>query len=245
MKKTILSLLVLSGLAMAANVTVTNSITFGGTEHASDRLDFQFDNSTNRTVTITTTSDATIAGSDGYGLGNASNVLVFDITGTLNVTGGFKGAGIKNGNFGTVNALTTMTDDEVATLTNMEAVSRNLLTADFIQGLHPEKLSFTLNSMPTTMQNGGMLAMVKNADTTTYYSMDGVSVDASGYWSVNNGATPVELAANTVYGYITMTAASGAAPKAIGFIATPVPEPATATLSLLALAGLAARRRRH
>ena len=70
---------------------------------------------------------------------------------------------------GTVNVLTTMTDDEVATLTNKEAVSRNLLTADFIQGLHPEKLSFTLNSMPTTMQNGGMVAMVKGTDTNTYY----------------------------------------------------------------------------
>ena len=53
-----------------------------------------------------------------------------------------------------------------------------------------------------------------------------------------NGEIVVEFTASA-YHNVTLSAAT------IQFVSAPVPEPATATLSLLALAGLAARRRRH
>lgn len=242
MKKTLIALLAVSSLALGANITVTDDISFGGDEHKTDRLDFQFNDSTNRTVTLTTTSDATIAATDGYGLENGtngfSNTLHLDITGTLTITGTFKGTGANTPSLSHIDVVTALTADEAAAITSAGVVSRDVIKMDYLQSLtSADVLTLMLSNAPDGYADGGLLAKLND----TFYAADDIVFGT--YWSIKNGAEAAVLADKTIYTYVTITADNGAAPKAIGFIVAP--EPATATLSLLALAGLAARRRRH
>lgn len=245
MKKTLIALFALTGVAMAANIDVYDSITLNGTEHASDRLDFRFDGCTgpvDRTINVTTTGNATIAASDGYGLENgtsrtAANYLNLNITGTLAVTGLFKAIGTSASPNGHISITTTLSQDEADSLALTGKVSRNVITMGSISSLTTAGvMSLTVSNAPETLTIGGLVAKVGD----DFYAASDVTFGSS--WSINSGAQTMKLATNTLYTYVELSS-SGTSPKAIGFIA--VPEPATATLSLLALAALAARRRRH
>lgn len=149
----------------------------------------------------------------------------------------------------TLSICTSITAAEAAQLisTTPVVVSRDLVTADYIQNLNGQNVSVTLTNIEEVenMTYGGMLAKVipNGSGTVSYYNWSDVTL-TGGYLYVNDGAQAVELEIGKAYGYVTMYAEGGAAAKAIGFVAC-APEPATATLSLLALAGLVARRRRH
>lgn len=246
MKKSLIALLALSSVAMAGNVVVIDSLTIEGNEHQDDRLDFHFNDSANRTVTLKTTANASVASTNGYGLSNASNVLNLDITGTFTITGEFKGVG--NGN-GSVNITTTLSSEELTSLFKGTEVSRDVVSNGmdgFLNNLNPSKLTLSIGNLPDGVSFGGLLAKVSTGSGITYYNAGDVNF-SNGYWSIKTGASAVELAANTAYGYTTVTAPNGAAPRMVGFVANytaPVPEPATGSLSLLALAGLCARRRK-
>lgn len=129
-------------------------------------------------------------------------------------------------------------------------VVRNLITTDFFETVPNFKDSFTLNLQADGLTYGGLLYSVYTNGTHTYYSFDDVTFNTSGnnvnrYASVKNNATAFVLEAGKYYSVLSGTAVNGASVKHLSFVATaPIPEPTTATLSLLALAGLAARRRR-
>lgn len=78
-----------------------------------------------------------------------------------------------------------------------------------------------------------------------YYNASDVTFNGI-YVTVNSGAESVTLADGACYTTLMIAATSSASVKGLGFVVTApsVPEPTTATLGLLALAGLAARRRR-
>ena len=236
MKRVLFTLLVLGTSALGAVVDVTNEITLSGNGHSGDRLDFKFGDSTNRTITLTTTASATITGTDGYELNNTNNVLNFNITGTLSATGEVKGT--IQGQF---NITTAVTADEITSIKTNGMNGRDIVTADFISCLNNQSTVLTLNLQGLDgYTDGGKLVKFG----TDYYSLDAVTVTNDGYWAISIGATSVDLEDGRYYTYITVTAKSGAAPKAIGFVATAIPEPTTGVLSVFALAGLAARRRR-
>lgn len=235
MKRVLFSLLVLGTSALGAIVDVTNEITLSGNDHSDDRLDFKFGDSTNRTITLTTTANATITGTNGYGLSDANNVLNFNITGTLSATGEVKGT--IQGQF---NITTAVTADEITSIKTNGMNGRDIVTANFISCLGNKAAILTLNLQGLDgYVDGGKLVKFGSS----YYSLAEVTMNGS-YWELSSGATAVNLEDGHYYTYITITARSGAAPKAIGYVATAIPEPTTGVLSVFALAGLAARRRR-
>lgn len=116
-----------------------------------------------------------------------------------------------------------------------------LLNSDCILGFGTEFNKLTLS--------GGMMdykgVLFYDRGTKTYYSSKDISLSGSLY-GVKDGATAVTIDGSAWGSYLVadITANSGASIKSLSYL-TVAPEPATATLSLLALAGLAARRRRH
>ena len=109
---------------------------------------------------------------------------------------------------------------------------RTLITCDYLK-----VNSLTLNiTAPTGYTNGGLVYKHDGA----YYS--DVTMNASGYCTIATDAVAIELEKGKVYTVADIRGTSGASIKGLSLLA--IPEPATATLSLLALCGLAARRRR-
>jgi len=236
----------MTGVAMATtNTKVTTSITLDGTQPTDTRLDMAYNETADLTVN-TTVDTVTIAGADGYGLNTANTSLTLNIQNTLNATGNFKLA--STGASSTITVATTITDTELSTLDATGTASRWIVTADifgnigtFVTNNH---ISLTLKGI-TGYADGGLVIDCNG----TYYAAADVTFTDNAY--VTTGATALDLADGTLYTTLKVTANSGASVKGIGYVLTKktasdsVPEPTTATLSLLALAGLAARRRRR
>ena len=113
---------------------------------------------------------------------------------------------------------------------------RTLITSDYLK-----ISSLTLNiTAPTGYTSGGLVYEYNNS----YYASNDVTMNGSGYCTIKSDASAIELADGMVYTVADIRGKSGASIKGLSLLATAaVPEPTTATLSLLALAGLAARRR--
>ena len=247
MKKTLIALLAMTGVAMATTPTkVTTSITLDGTQPTDTRLDMAYNETA--AVTVNTTVDSvTIYGTDGYGLNTANTSLTLNIQNTLNATNNFKLA--QTGDSSTVTVATTITDTELSTLDATGTASRWVVTADIFNNIAAfvtnNHIALTLNGI-TGYADGGFVFDCNG----TYYAAADVTFSGD-YATVNTGATALDLADGTLYTTLKVTANSGASVKGIGYVLTKktasdsVPEPTTATLSLLALAGLAARRRRR
>lgn len=131
----------------------------------------------------------------------------------------------------------------LASLETVGQVSRWIVEADIINNI---AAYVTNNHITLTMSglsgyaNGGLIFDYNG----TYYAASDITFSGD-YAGIKNDATALDLADGTLYTTLKITGSSGASVKGIGYLATEtVPEPATATLSLLALAGLAARRRR-
>ena len=240
MKKTLIALMAMAGVAMAVTPTEVNgSITLNGTQPTDARLDVKY--STTASNTIYTSADSvTIYGTDGYGMNTENVSLTFDVLHTLNATSNIKL--VTTGANSTLNVETTIKEAELATLDTEDIVSRWVVTADIINNIGAyvtnENISLTLNGL-SGYADGGYIFDCNG----TYYSASDITFNGD-YATVNAGATALDLSAGTVYTALKITADSGASVKGIGFVTTSIPEPTTATLSLLALAGLAARRRR-
>ncbi|MGN0868130.1 MAG: hypothetical protein ACI4O9_01230 [Akkermansia sp.] len=116
-----------------------------------------------------------------------------------------------------------------------------LLSSDRITGFNTEFNKLTLSG--GRMDYKGVLFY--NCNTKTYYSSKDISL-SGGYYGVTEDAKAVTIDKSAWGSYLVadITADSGASIKSLSYL-TVAPEPTTATLSLLALAGLAARRRRY
>lgn len=244
MKKTLIALFAMSGIAFGLTETqVASSITLDGTQSTDSRLDMKYnDGDANQTI-ITSVDNVTIYGIDGYGLDTANASLTFDIANKLTATNAIKLPTVEASS--NVYVKTAITDAELTSLETIGQASRWIVEADIIHSIGKyvtnNHLTLTLSGL-SGYANGGFIFDCNGK----YYAASDVSFDADyKYATVSGTATELELADGTLYTTLKITATSGASVKGIGYLATAtVPEPTTATLSLLALAGLAARRRR-
>ncbi len=263
MKKTIIAILALSGIAMG-EVTVSTHTTSGsttvakGTEIAdgvkiAEDMTFGSNSSFQAAKNDLVTTDITLGN---YYIGNytislwltgdsfTNNHVLFTFSHSFNADSyGYnalvwdaenKAITLGRGNFGADADSVTFTDNAgtatglgeyistAAEAVNITLASTQTGTTDDLQTatlyINGEKVH-TFNQLTTKMNGGGGLA---HPDT---------------YTSLSQSST-------AKYGTVKLTNEALSAEKISGFAGI-VPEPATATLSLLALAGLAARRRRH
>ena len=243
MKKTIIALMAMGSVAFGVTpTTVEEAITLDGTQPEDARLDMKY--STNPKQTITTSvDDVTIHGTDGYGLSTSDVTLTFDIKNTLTATSAIKL--VSSGTTSKVEVKTTISDAELATLDAGNNASRWVVTADHFADIRDYvtngNINLTLNGL-TGYSSGGLIFDLNGS----YYAASDITFTSSTHVQLNENATALALTDGNVYTTLKIIASSSASVKGIGFVATTpaVPEPTTATLSLLALAGLAARRRR-
>lgn len=236
----------MSSVAFATtNVEVDGAITLDGTQATDTRLDMKYNATTATQVINTSVDSVTIHGTDGYGLNTAGASLTFNIQGTLTATNTIKLPTTTR----TLAINTSITMAEMESFLAGETISRTVLAADYIQSFNPASFTFTLNGIESCgLTDGGLVFGLNSNGTWTYYNSANVTVNGDGYATLNADATAIELEDGKLYTIAEIRGVKGASVKGLGFSATAitetVPEPATATLSLLALAGLAARRRR-
>lgn len=261
MKKTLITLLALAGVASAAPVVVTF-----GNETAPER-DFITDSffvsnvgettyelQNGATVTLTPSQGNLWAGSTDGSVektwGNAAAITAMNTALGLTDTNGFTaddfstGSGIyytATGNGGSSSTLTlnlgeTAKVGDTITLF-VTAASRQQHTAGFsITGLGDDiTLSYAgLNGNGFTAASGSSVSY---------------SGDLAANWSPNTESVQIFQVTGTLASTTLTMSQPGTAKngwQTLSYVVTPaVPEPTTATLSLLALAGLAARRRRR
>ena len=245
MKKTLIALMALAGVASAIDISgdVTISNTAGeGITTVSTATGLDIDYATYPNQIITTVGDvvniyAVYFKTGTLGTENAS--LTLNIQGSLNVTDSFWLG--SDSSFRT-SITSTLSETEMQTLSSNGMVKRDLVTGvGHIKNFYADKVTFTLNGLPTSYQNGGLILERGGA----YYNIEDVTFGNEGAMSIDtNTIREAELKANTYYMVVKMldTETAGAGIKGLSLLV--IPEPATATLSLLALAGLCARRRR-
>lgn len=246
--------MVLAGVASAADWThdtpASTSFTISGTDYASDyRLIMNGNDANDTTIEITSTGITTICAIDGNGLDKIDSVT-FHVDNVLTITDYVKLSGkggnttiLNLGNTGSVvlsKANAPFSSNSATALTLNAgllsgATERTLITCDYLK-----VNSITLNiTTPSDYNYGGLVYKYDGS----YYS--NVTMNTSGYCTINDVTKAIELEDGKVYTVADIRGTSGASIKGLSLLATaPIPEPTTATLSLLALAGLAARRRR-
>lgn len=259
MKKALFLALVLGTSAVYATTAIRvypgleNAVTMNP-ETTDSRLDFDANDGANLSFYVKTTGDQQMEPTNGYQLQNlASATLNFDLGGTLTVTSGQLGNNWRNGitvnfNMGENGALVTSQEMNMVsynsklnltTTTSMDTLTVGITTRDLITVGDSGSIWYTINGATTTI------------------TLSDASLDAAGFTNVGplalaSDGTYTDLAGNAVtlglkeYGVLLSRAdfALNNAPEKVSLLIN-APEPATATLSLLALAGLAARRRRH
>lgn len=262
MNKTLIALVALTGVAAGytdtsylAEHTLSSSteygddyrILFAGSSHNNGNED--------GSVKLATDGDVTVSSINGSGL-TTVNSITYTLNGVFTVTGEYRPTDVASctytlnlGNSGSLVANTGAGKSiKCGSMTinaglNTGETSHSLVTSDYIN-----YTTLTLNiTTPNGYKNGGLVFYYANSN--AYYSANDVTRATNGnYYSVKNGAEAIELYNDTVYTIAkmnannTQTASIKNLSLAIG--TDPIPEPSTATLSLLALAGLAARRRR-
>lgn len=272
MKKTLITLLALSGIANAAWYNVTG--TSGADIFANDGTNYTMFNdgyganvavSTDLETALTTagntsnslnfgtaqsgTASPSVSISDALYVDQVHTTRAASLTLNFNEGGSITAGGMFNIGSISVNLKASLSGTETESLNNGGTVVRTLITTDYFETVPNFKDTLTLSIDAEGLTYGGLIYSVYSEGSHTYYSIDDVTFNTSGnvgrYASVASNATTLELEAGKYYSVLSGTAASGASVKHLSFVATaPIPEPATATLSLLALAGLATRRRR-
>ncbi len=273
MKKTLIALIALAGMANAAwyNVTGTTGddlFTDNGTQYTmfvdgnGNKVAISDEPKSTLTTEGSTTHNLNFGAVSGpsidssVSISEALYVNQIHTTNAKSVTINFNEAGSLNANaqwsIGSipVNISASLSSSEQNALSNGETITRTLATVNYFDTVPNFKDSLTLNIQADGLSYGCLLYSVYDNGTHTYYSFDDVTFNTGGnfpnrYASVSSTASPYELEAGKYYAVLSGTQANGAAVKYLSFVAAaPIPEPTTATLSLLALAGLAARRRR-
>ena len=269
MKKTLIALMAMAGVAMAYTDSATKADhTLSSTETYDDyRVLVAGSNKTggneDGSVSITVNGPVTISAINGSGLDKVNSVT-YNIEGAFTVTTAelkptTNGQCSQTLNLGTTGSFNSLSDKSLAfgtykTLTfNVGMVDAEtahvFVTTDFLNVnlLDSEVVTFNVTA-PAGYKDGGLVFYYANSG--TYYAASDIVKDSTGnYFKLKDGATTIELYNDSVYTIASMTAYDNqiASVKSLSLAAgtVSIPEPATATLSLLALAGLAARRRRH
>lgn len=266
MKKTLIALMALAGVAVGAqNLTITSETT--------GNFDQLNGNNNNTECNISVTETATIARIDGSGINNLTKITltvaadsVFTITGYANlpfnntsktyntsitlgdnssfVVGGVLHLGSRNSSYTGIKQNSTITFGDgasitaqsVSTVASAGGTSTLTLTANFTSndmlGLADDALSGTRYERTLITTKNGL----------TNYSTGNISLtaieelDLLGYKNIGTITNASALKVGE-YGLLY-------ANNTVKLVGSVIPEPTTATLSLLALAGLAARRRR-
>ena len=274
MKRTLIALLALAGMANAAwynanGTTGDDLFANNGTHYTmfgdgygnkvaiSDELKSAFTTSGGTTHNLNFgTADAkpsttpSVSISEALYVGEIHTTRANSLTLNFNEAGSITASGQFNVGSIPVSISASLSTSEKNALSNGETVTRTLVTTDYFETVPNFKDSLTLNIQADGLSYGGLLYSVYADGTHTYYSFDDVTFNTNTnpnrYASVKSGATAYELEAGKYYSVLSGTQGNGASVKYLSFVATaPIPEPTTATLSLLALAGLAARRRRR
>lgn len=257
MNKTLITLLALSGMASAATATriypdIPYTIPSDGTEY---QLNFDATDAEDPSFVVSTSGAVKVSKTDAYSSSNMEGATVtLTLGGTMTVSdtwgNNFKNSMTLNYNFGEVGKIdsvkfglggnaTTVNITTVTTLSQLEGV-----TDDLYSRLLIDNDGFIWNSNGTA--EAGKWSITDAGLTTLGYSSAGVlSYRDGSYYDVTTGNEVVlgEMQYALVLDGLTYGVDTGC--KTVRLVATPaVPEPTTATLSLLALAGLAARRRR-
>ena len=263
MKKTLITLLTLAGVSFGENITIEPNTPCTLDTSITYRLDFRFNETEATAFEVITTGDQTITGTDGYNIGGAANATItFTLGGKLTADASYKKFGEKfangvtinmnmglNGSFYSPNSAITLVGFNsklnLTTETNLNQCSTGISTRELI-GIGQEKGS-----------QGSIWYSVNNG--TTSLTLKDKSLDDAGFINVGvlcltSDGTYTNLAGEAVvlgdnqYGMLftrsDFSYYNNATESVSLIINKAVPEPTTATLSLLALAGLAARRRR-
>ena len=250
MKKyiTLTALLTAGSSLFAAPVAtpVEREITINDTVNTDTRLDFKY--STNRNQSVTTNSDTvTISGTDGYGLNTANATLTFNIQYQLNVTGTTK---LPTAASSSTSINTNLNTTELEELASGATIDRRVLTTNYVSHFSTNRVSLNIGNIENfNLTNGGWIFGYYANGSWTYYDKDSATVDGSGYVSLTQGATGIELDEDTIYTLAEIHGTQGASVKGIGFIASasPIPEPSAfgllAGLGAIALVGTRRRRK--
>ena len=245
MKKTIIVLLTLSGAVLGLDIedsiTVTNDSTLTQYTVVNETTSLDFKYGVNAAQTLTTIGDKVVVSSvNGYNLSTDNSTLTFDVQGVLDVKGIAK---VPSNTYSKVYVTTTITDAELSTLNTEGTVSRWVVTAGYFENINAisKFQPLTLKGLDDYSQ-GEVIFDLNGA----YYSLSSVTM-SNHKATIGSDATALTLADDTVYTTLRISSANAAPVTGVGFIVknSSVPEPTTATLSLLALAALATRRRRH
>ena len=173
-----------------------------------------------------------------------SALLNFGTSGSINTGANQMSINIAEGASLTLSAI--MSDSDLAKLAAGTDVERTLITTDKMNGISLSNLSsnLTLSLSGSELLSGGVVYSVTKDGETKYFNVADVQ-HAAGGWATVDESKAITLSAGTSYIVVGGLAYKDASIKTVSYLATaPIPEPTTATLSLLALAGLAARRRR-
>ncbi|MBR5875439.1 MAG: PEP-CTERM sorting domain-containing protein [Akkermansia sp.] len=270
MKKTLIILTTLIGVvatsegftdsAVSANQTLTSDTTYADDYRilvaGSDKAEGNSDGS----VVINVSGPVTIASINGNGLNNVNSVT-YNLTEAFTVTGELKPTTnadcvhtLNLGNTGSFNGNPngTLTFNYCASLTINAGLAdvtgtHTLMSADYININFLNSDWLTLNiTTPEGYKEGGLIFYCANSD--AYYSAsDMVKTTDGSYFKPKANAQSLTLFNDTVYTVARMnsTIQQNGSVKNLSLKVGTAPEPTTATLSLLALAGLAARRRRR
>ena len=264
MKKTLIALMALAGAVTAAEtlkITSGSSVTLDTSK--TYRLDFEFNKTAATTFTVTTTGNQTITGTDGYNItgdgvthGAAAADITFILGGKLTADGTYKNFGEKFANGVTLNMNMGLTgsfysagpitlkglDSElnISTETNLNLCNIGISTRDLITIGGGGSIWYSVNNGATNLSLRDITLEQRG------YSYAGVLYLTANNTYVNLAGQSVSLGDNQ-YAMLfqrTDNDYTDVPEKVSLLINKTVPEPTTATLSLLALAGLASRRRR-
>ena len=256
MKKTLIALMALASIASAASI---------GYNEMTDTQKAGVVKSWNESLTLTSSSDVWANVSTGFSFTISFDITNINVSNTDSTIASFAGSHNANG-YDDGKLLVRMSDSGSLTLINSHGVSENSWSeyfdgstfGDATVSAYSCDLGLTAAESITSVTT---YTMVSNADDKTFtIYKNGTQIDQWTNWNTDTGLAGLQLAGRfgggsrlsdnetveldnvTIWNKALTTAEVGAI--VISTESPVVPEPTTATLSLLALAGLAARRRR-
>lgn len=265
MKKTSITLFMLIGVVSADTITILPDIAVTLDTNKEYRLDFDCrGEGTAHSFEVITTGNQTITGTDGYTIDDLStSTISFTLGGKLTANASYNKFGTKlkdgvtinmnmgtNGSFYSSNGGITLlgynSKLNLTTETNLNLCSTGISTRELIglgmEGSSQGSIWYSVNGSSTSLT-------LKDA------TLEAAGYTYAGVLCLQQNGTYTDLAGNAInlgeneYGMLFTRgdySYTGNATESVSLIINKaIPEPATATLSLLALAGLAGRRRRR